>query len=836
VVIVLIICICIFSYTNIKKSLIKVSGEDISAILQNSSRSREIAKLYSDINILKLSFLGKNSFLKSEGLRLNKILDEIILTTDDRRLNAIQIELLARFNSYLDQCSALNILYFDRENRHNSLFNLMETLEASIGSELIRQTLEGKDTTFIEQLLMLVIGYKESLLSIDRLYTNLASLEYSSNHIKKRHSLMNTIQDLILRLQTITASVPDVAENGKKIIFEMEKYKEIVNNYNSQFDIVYRHSQKLNSSQTKLLSQMDVLDNSISESIQNLSTKMQITILTSIIATLLLTIVVVVSLGVIIMFFFRSMNNEIKERKLAQIALKENEIRYRYLYKHAPTGMYEIDFNTMKFTSVNQIMCAYTGYTEEEFLSMDPLNLLTEESKNIFFKRVESFYAGKDVFDDVEYTVIKKNGHHINAILKTDFIYEKGKVKGAQVVAHDITDLKKAEMETIKAQKIIAEQKKLALVGQIAGKMAHDFNNILGIIMGNVEIALQDCKDLRLKKVLDLVFTQTLRGKNIIKNLVVFAKDQEPKQEFFKVREKVDMVLSLLKKDLEQINLIKEVKSGLPDLLADPGMIEHALVNVIQNAIHAVSLIKNPKIIVRTNCQKGYFHFEIEDNGCGIPKEHLKSIYEPSFTLKGTKDLTGSYQNTIKGTGYGLSNVKKYIDQHNGIIKVDSTPGSGTRFILSLPIIRKKLTPYEVNEFSDSDIKKGKSILLVEDEESIADVQYEILTQEPFNHNVDIAPNGRDAINMFDRNNYDLVSLDYLLPGIENGMDVYNYIRKENESIPVLFISGNIEFLESIKDLQQKDLYVMHLSKPCQNKTYLDSINKLFDKGSEMKK
>jgi len=265
-------------------------------------------------------------------------------------------------------------------------------------------------------------------------------------------------------------------------------------------------------------------------------------------------------------------------------------------------------------------------------------------------------------------------------------------------------------------------------------------------------------------------------------------------------------------------------------------MIEHALVNVIQNAIHAVSLIKNPKIIVRTNCQKGYFHFEIEDNGCGIPKEHLKSIYEPSFTLKGTKDLTGSYQNTIKGTGYGLSNVKKYIDQHNGIIKVDSTPGSGTRFILSLPIIRKKLTPYEVNEFSDSDIKKGKSILLVEDEESIADVQYEILTQEPFNHNVDIAPNGRDAINMFDRNNYDLVSLDYLLPGIENGMDVYNYIRKENESIPVLFISGNIEFLESIKDLQQKDLYVMHLSKPCQNKTYLDSINKLFDKGSEMKK
>lgn len=222
--------------------------------------------------------------------------------------------------------------------------------------------------------------------------------------------------------------------------------------------------------------------------------------------------------------------------------------------------------------------------------------------------------------------------------------------------------------------------------------------------------------------------------------------------------------------------------------------------------------------------------FEIEDNGCGIPREHLANIYEPSFTLKGSKDVIQSYKNGIQGTGYGMTNVKKYIKQHKGSIFVESKLGSGTNFIIKIPIIKKELTTKEKIELQEEIAHFEKYILLVEDEQSLSDVQYRVLTQAPCNHKVDVAINGQVAMDLFDRNKYDFVSLDYVFPGRINGMDVYHHIRKTNQTIPVLFISGNIEFLESIKELKQKDANIGHLSKPCQNKDYVNGINALLEK------
>jgi two-component system cell cycle sensor histidine kinase/response regulator CckA len=141
-----------------------------------------------------------------------------------------------------------------------------------------------------------------------------------------------------------------------------------------------------------------------------------------------------------------------------------------------------------------------------------------------------------------------------------------------------------------------------------------------------------------------------------------------------------------LKKDLEGIELIREYKTGVPELFADPGMIEHALINLIQNSIHATSKSEHPRIIIRTDCIDNKICFEIDDNGCGIQEEQMKNIFIPSFTLKGDKDATGSYKTGIKGTGYGISNVKKYVDQHNGNISIQSVFGSGTKFTISMPV------------------------------------------------------------------------------------------------------------------------------------------------------
>ncbi|MBT3176710.1 MAG: PAS domain S-box protein [Desulfobacula sp.] len=516
------------------------------------------------------------------------------------------------------------------------------------------------------------------------------------------------------------------------------------------------------------------------------------------------------------------LEKEFQDRIHKENELFDSEKRFRMLFEEAPDTIFIIAMDD-RIIDANKTATKMLGYVREEFQTMTIADIQAPEVRgkpgSIIQNRLTqgSFFEALDIHKNGTIVPVEVH-HHRMRIEEEDIVLS---------VVRDITERKQAEKEKRESQKIIGEHKKLAFVGQIAGKIAHDFNNILGVIMGNTELALMDCKETETRKTLELIFKQTLRGKNLTRNLVAFAKDQEPKQEFFRISDKIDLVINLLKKDLDGIEVIKENKPGVPEMLADPGMIEHAIVNLIQNSIHATSIKNNPCIILRTYNSDENICFEIQDNGCGIPRKHLARIYEPSFTLKGTRDVTGSYKPGIKGTGYGMANVNKYIEQHKGLLQVESEIDKGTKFTISMPIIKKELTIKEKKEIQNSTTAFEKYILLTEDEKAISDVQYGILTQEPCNHRVDKAFNGQAALDLFKKNNYDLVSLDYILPGKINGMDVYNHIRENNKTIPILFISGNIEFLESIKELKQKDAHMDHLSKPCRNKDYLNRINQL---------
>ncbi len=521
----------------------------------------------------------------------------------------------------------------------------------------------------------------------------------------------------------------------------------------------------------------------------------------------------------IIMNLHKRMDQE-QEREKSKEMLHESEQRFRSLFEEAPDAIFIITMDD-HIIAANTAASKMLGYTRDEFQNMTVADLQAPEIRGKVGSIIQNeltrdkFFEGLDIHKDGTMIPIEIHNH-------TTLI------NGQEVilsVVRDISERKQSDKEKIENQKIMAEHEKLALVGRIAGKMAHDFNNILGIVMGNAELALLDCNEPEIRKTLELIFAQTMRGRNLTKNLVAFAKDQEPKQQYFSINEKIGLVLTLLKKDLEKVNAIREDGTGVPDLIADPGMIEHALVNLVQNSIHATSLVEQPRIIIRTSLQDKNICIEIEDNGCGIPKQHLKKIYEPAFTLKGSRDITGSYKPGIKGTGYGMANVKKYIEQHKGDILIDSKIGQGTKITISLPVIKKELTNKEIIELQKEKSYCEKYILLVEDEQAISDVQYRILTNEPCNHKVDIAANGQMAMDLFDRNEYECISLDFVLPGKFNGMDVYQHIRQTNAAIPILFISGNLDFLESIKELKQKDPYVDHVSKPCQNKDYISSIN-----------
>ncbi|MCM2286683.1 MAG: ATP-binding protein [Desulfobacula sp.] len=511
--------------------------------------------------------------------------------------------------------------------------------------------------------------------------------------------------------------------------------------------------------------------------------------------------------------------------------LRENEKRYHTLFESASDPILLLKEDLI--VDCNLKALEFFGCEKNQMIGKNPGFFSPEtqpdgEPSILKFRKMMETSLAKDVFL-LEWLYLKND----NTVFETEMNLARIDLPSGnhiQAIIRDITERKQSETDRLKAQKIAADQEKFALIGRIAGKMAHDFNNILGVIMGNAELSLMDCPHDKTRKTLELIFEQTRRGKNMTKNLVAFAKDQEPKQEFFSINDKIDLVLNLMRKDLEGIEVVTEKGLDMPELLADPGMIEHALINLIQNSIHALSLTEAPRITLRTYSRENSVCFEIEDNGCGIPQESLDRIYEPSFTLKGSKDISGSYKAGIKGTGYGMSNIKKYIEQHKGNIAVESKPGARTQFTVSLPVIGQELTIGDKTKTQKGRACFEKYILLVEDENDIAEVQSRILMQAPCNHRVDIAGDGPTAMDLFGRNPYDLVSLDYVLPGDMNGMDVYHHIRSLNKTIPVLFISGNIEFLESIKDLKQKDPCIDHLSKPCQNKEYMDTISRLFER------
>ena len=517
---------------------------------------------------------------------------------------------------------------------------------------------------------------------------------------------------------------------------------------------------------------------------------------------------------------------DVTDQKNTELLLARREEKLRDLLENT-TNMFYSHTPDHVITYVSPQVEDLLGYSPEEakvrwtkLASDNPVNRLG------FEKTMRAIETGERQ-PPYELELVRKTGEKIMVEVREAPKVKDGKTTAIVGSLLDITDRKRAEEEKLEAQRTAAEQEKLVLIGRIAGKMAHDFNNVLGVIMGNTELALLDCKDDEVRKTLKLVHEQSLRGKNLTRNLVAFAKNQEPRQEFFRINETVDLVVSLLKKDLQGIDVVKEAGSGVPELFADPGMIEHALINLLQNSIHALGRTENPRITIRTYCCDNLICLDIEDNGCGIPEEYINTIYEPSFTLKGGRDTTGAYRSGTKGTGYGMANVKKYIDQHNGDISVESELNKGTRFTIRLPVIEKQLTGREKREFEKQKVHSGRYILLVEDEPAVSDVQYRVLTQDPCSHKVDVASNGKMALDLLQRNTYDLVSLDYVLSGDISGMDVYEHIRKTDTDIPVLFISGNIEFLESIRDLKRKDPHVDHLSKPCRNKDYVNRINDL---------
>lgn len=394
-----------------------------------------------------------------------------------------------------------------------------------------------------------------------------------------------------------------------------------------------------------------------------------------------------------------------------------------------------------------------------------------------------------------------------------------GRINSCLEISRDITDRVNLENQ----KKKIQEEEKYALIGKVAGKMAHDFNNVLGITMGTADLLMDQDLHPEIKEDVEALRQCALRGREITRNLLLFASGKEQKFVRIDLSARMKAILKAMESGLRGIEVNADLGAGLDSVVADAGLLENAIINLIQNAIHAVSKSENPRLDITAEKLSNKIIVEITDNGCGISEEYQEKIFEPLFSLKGEKDMAAAYDKNIKGSGYGLANVKMAVDKHGGEIILRSEPGKGSTFRIEIPVIETSKIKRDIKaEKPQLEKLVGKKVLIVEDEDRFRAILSRVLTHAGIE--VSIAADGETALEMFARNSYHAVSMDFQLPG-KSGFEVYQKIRERDATIPIIFVSGNFEFIESINEVTKHDEYMDHLAKPFDNAVYLTKIS-----------
>jgi PAS domain S-box-containing protein len=422
--------------------------------------------------------------------------------------------------------------------------------------------------------------------------------------------------------------------------------------------------------------------------------------------------------------FNEELQAEIAERERYEKALKESESRYKQLLNHAPAGIYEVDFQSGEFVSVNDVMCEYTGYSREELLSISALDLLSEESQTQFIGRLEKVFAGEEVPETIEYKAKGKNGREFWALANTKFIYENGKPKGATVVAHDVTERKRIEKEKEKLRTQLHDAQKMEAIGTLAGGVAHDLNNILSGIVSYPELILLDLpSDSPLREPILTMKKSGEKATTIVQDLLTLARRGVAITDVVSINQ----ILSDYLQSHEYHQLLKyhsgivvdtDFDIDIMNIMGSPVHLSKTIMNLVSNAAEAMPA--GGKVFITTEnryidrpvdgyeeVKEGdYVVINVSDTGVGISSNDVQRIFEPFYTKK----VMGR-----SGTGLGMAVVWGTVKDHQGYIHIQSSEGEGTTFTLYFPATRKELKTVESPTALENFVGHGESILVIDD-------------------------------------------------------------------------------------------------------------------------
>ncbi len=351
-----------------------------------------------------------------------------------------------------------------------------------------------------------------------------------------------------------------------------------------------------------------------------------------------------------------------------------------------------------------------------------------------------------------------------------------------------------AEAEQATLQEKLAQVRKMESIGRLAGGVAHDFNNMLGVILGYGELALDTvAQDDPLHANLTEIITAARRSAHMTRQLLAFARKQTVVPKVLDLNETVEGMLTMLRRLIgEDIHISWQPNAGLWPVKIDPSQIDQILANLCVNARDAIGGVgtlsietKNVRIDREYCADQPYFVpgeyvlVVVKDNGRGMDQATLANLFEPFFT---TKDVG-------EGTGLGLATVYGIVKQNDGFINVESEPDQGTTFKIYLPRHVAEVARTDTRDAGGIPMGRGETVLVVEDEATVLKLA-ELLLQG-LGYQVLASVSAKEAIAMAEAQGckIDLLLTDVVMPEM-NGRDLADRLKGVCPDLKVLFMSG----------------------------------------------
>lgn len=489
-------------------------------------------------------------------------------------------------------------------------------------------------------------------------------------------------------------------------------------------------------------------------------------------------------------------------RREAEARCAASEQRYRDLVENLDDVVYTVDPSGV-ITFVNSAVKRLFGYEPDEllgtpytaFVHPDDVDAITDAFRDLLANRL---YPS-------EYRVVAKDGLTRWVRSRSRPVIEAGSVVAIRGVLSDVTERKSLEEQLRRSQRLEA-------LGQLAGGVAHDFNNALQAIVGYLSLALREASPgTRLHDDLKEIERATSRAATLTRQLLAFGPRQSMEAKPHDLNDVVAGFLKMLRRVLgEHIELEFAPASAMPAVNVDPGQIEQAVLNLALNARDAMPAggtlsIRTELVTVKPGprmpdeAREGRFVVvRVADTGTGMTEEVRNRAFEPFFTTEGEGT----------GTGLGLAMVYGIVKQHGGFVDLESEVGRGTTVSLFLPALETPATREETAPSAPPPAGGRETILLAEDETAIRALNVRILTAAGYR--VLPAADGDEAIALFDAepDAVHLAVLDVVMPR-RGGFAVYRHLRQRRPSLPVLFSSGYSDDMEQTRLIQEQGLTIL---------------------------